>query len=138
MTAGSASRRSADRSQRLQRDLARFFRPFRTRTPRHWLEVRLAGHEPHDDQHGFVAVAAGCGVERLKLLVTAGERVGATLPGTLSEVKQICTAGAAERRIELWNWTARRSLQPQRVRHGPNRQRPGLEDTWCWYPPAPE
>ena len=37
----------------------------------------------------------------LKLSVTAGERVVATLPAALSEVKPIRTEGAAERKIEL-------------------------------------
>ncbi len=37
----------------------------------------------------------------LKLSVTAGERVVAKLPATLSQVKPIVTSGAAQRRIEL-------------------------------------
>jgi blue copper oxidase len=37
----------------------------------------------------------------LKLSVTAGERVAAKLPATLSQVKPIATSGAAQRKIEL-------------------------------------
>ncbi len=60
--------------------------------------------------HGMGQMMAGMGSSRLplgaafnvlKLSVTAGERVVATLPTALSEVKPIRTDGAAERKIEL-------------------------------------
>lgn len=62
------------------------------------------------DHKGMGQMMAGMGSSRLplgaafnvlKLSVTAGERVLATLPATLSEVKPIRTAGALERKIEL-------------------------------------
>ena len=50
---------------------------------------------------GTSRLASGAAFNVLKLSVTAGERVAATLPATLSEVKPIRTEGAAERKIEL-------------------------------------
>ena len=50
---------------------------------------------------GSSRLPLGAAFNVLKLTVTAGERVVATLPTTLSEVKPIRTDGAAERKIEL-------------------------------------
>ncbi len=50
---------------------------------------------------GTSRLALGAAFNVLKLSVMAGERVAATLPATLSEVKPIRTEGAAERKIEL-------------------------------------
>ena len=62
------------------------------------------------DHQGMGQMMAGMGSSRLplgaafnvlKLSVTAGERVVNTLPAVLSEIKQIRTEGASERKIEL-------------------------------------
>jgi blue copper oxidase len=50
---------------------------------------------------GSSRLALGAAFNVLKLSVMAGERVVATLPAALSEVKPIRTEGAAERKIEL-------------------------------------
>ena len=50
---------------------------------------------------GSSRLPLGAAFNVLKLSVTAGERVVATPPATLSEVKPIRTEGAAERKIEL-------------------------------------
>ena len=50
---------------------------------------------------GSSRLPLGAAFNVLKLTVAAGERVVATLPTTLSEVKPIRTDGAAERKIEL-------------------------------------
>ena len=69
----------------------------------------MAGMSSQSHQ-GMGQMMAGMGSSRLplgsafnvlKLSVTAGERVVATLPTALSEVKPIRTDGAAERKIEL-------------------------------------
>ena len=46
-------------------------------------------------------LALGAEFNILKLSVTAGERVTANLPATLSTIKPIATAGAAQRKIDL-------------------------------------
>ena len=50
---------------------------------------------------GSSRLPLGAAFNVLKLSVTAGERVVATLPAALSEIKPIRTEGAAERKIEL-------------------------------------
>ena len=50
---------------------------------------------------GSSRLAMGAAFNVLKLSVTAGERMVATFPATLSEVKPIRTEGAADRKIEL-------------------------------------
>jgi blue copper oxidase len=50
---------------------------------------------------GSSRLALGAAFNVLKLSVTAGERVVATLPAALSEIKPIRTEGSAERKIEL-------------------------------------
>jgi blue copper oxidase len=50
---------------------------------------------------GSSRLALGAAFNVLKLSVTAGERVVATVPAALSEIKPIRTEGSAERKIEL-------------------------------------
>ena len=68
------------------------------------------GNQGNQGNQGMSRMMAGMGSSRLplgaafnvlKLSVTASERVVATLPATLSEVKPIRTEGAPERKIEL-------------------------------------
>ncbi len=60
-----------------------------------------AGMGPMMAGMGTSRLALGQAFNVLKLSVTAGERIVAKLPATLSQVKPIGTEGAAERKIEL-------------------------------------